>query len=664
MISPLGRAARNVRGHCSAFGHALSDGDAGPGNRSLSAIAGMLHVDGRTVSDRALAAMAAAAPPRGFDGVTRWHDGPVGFIRAAHATTPEAVGEVQPQIGSGSGVAVLFDGRLDNRGDLLDLLGWHGAALRGAPDPAIVLALFERLGDAFVRQLVGDFAIALWQPRAQRLLLLRAPIGWRPLLWTFDGKTFGFATEPRSLVVGLGLERRLNEGVIGECLSLRFASQDETLWQGVQRLPPGAALAVERGQVRQWHWHDGPFEDLTRLSAADHVDRFRALFDKALIATTRGIGPVGAQLSGGLDSSSIVARATELHRAGRIERQVEAISARFPGEPHDETDYSSAVEAHLGITATTVGAQPFDLDAARAWCAATYQLPVRPNSLATLHNACGHLEATGGRVLLTGEGGDDWFSGTHAHWPDLLRQGQWRALMREGFNAWPDRSALVAARRIVYHSAMPLLSRRHRDRLFYPLLAAGDEPPPWIRADWAERIGLRERWQVTRPPIALPGFAQQHRYNQFMVSRYLFENMQAYAESRGVELRHPLHDQRLADFAMGASGTVMRGDGRKKYIMREAMQGTLPEKVRQRSDKTVFSVTIGDAVMGLLRERPLEDMLCVRHGWVDAGRLQQMADAYRAWRAAGAVGWSPASGVGPLWFAISVDIWLENAFGS
>jgi asparagine synthase (glutamine-hydrolysing) len=633
-----------------------------PGRQSLSAIAGVLHVDGRDVSDQTLLAMAAAAPARGFDGVTRWHDGPVGFIRVAHATTPEAVGEVQPQVGTGSGVALLFDGRLDNREELLDLLGWHGAVLAGAPDPAIALALFERLGDAFVRRLVGDFAIALWQPRERRLLLLRSPVGWRPLLWTFDGKTFGFATEPRSLVLGLGLERRLNEAAVGEYLAQRFATQDDTFWHGVQRLPPGSALSLEDAHLRRWHWHDGPFEDLSRLSATDHVDRFRALFDQALVATTRATGPVAAQLSGGLDSSSVVCRATELYRAGRIDRPIEAISARFPGEPHDETDYSSAVEAHLGIAATTVGAHPFDLDEAQAWCAATYQLPLRPNVLATMHDACAHLESVGGRVLLSGEGGDEWFDGSHAHWPHLLLGGRWSTLVGEGLKAWPDRSKFVAARRIAYHGAMPLLSRHHRARM-RSALPIDSTIPPWIRTDWAERIGLPERWRPQRAAVALPGFVQPSRYKYFMVPyRHPFENTQAYAQARGVELRHPFHDLRLTTFAMGAAGAVMRADGRKKYILRQAMLGTLPEKVRLRTDKASFGTPIGDAIIALLQRRPLENMHCVRYGWVDPAMLQRFADEYRAWRTTGSIGQMPL-GIGRLWFAVSVDIWLENAFG-
>jgi asparagine synthase (glutamine-hydrolysing) len=629
----------------------------------VSAISGIVYVDGRTVSERTLASMEAAAPPRGLDGTTHWHDGPVGFIRIANATTPEAVGEVQPRVGAGSGIAVLFDGRLDNRDELIDLLGWQGT-MAGAPDSAIVLALFERLGDVFVRRLVGDFAIALWQPRERRLLLLRSPLGWRPLLWTFDGATFAFSTEPRALVLGLGLERRLNEAVIGEYLSTRFVTKDETFWEGVQRLPSGSALALEQGRIRIWYWHDEPFEDLSHLSADEHVERFGALFDQALVATTRGIGPIGAQLSGGLDSSSIVCRATELHRAGRISRQVDAISARFPGEAQDESEYSRAVEAHLGITATVVGARPFDLDEARAWSAATYQLPLRTPALDTLYNSCVHLEATGARVILTGEGGDDWLNGSQAHWPDMLVQGRWGAMLRDGRRRWPDKPWYVPARRVFYHSVMPWISQRHRGHVLHPHLQFDSEVPDWICGDWADRIGLRDRWMADRAPIALKGFAQKSRFTVFSTGRRHVnaDNALAYAESRGVEMRHPFHDLRLTRFYMGADGTALRAKGERKDILREAMRGTLPEKVRRRRDKAVFVAHMVDAFTTLLRDRSIEDLQCVQRGWTDAAGLRRILEPHQAWRAGDAGATLPPLPFGPLWSTLAMEVWLESAF--
>ena len=127
----------------------------------MSAIAGAVFADSREMSAGFLGQIVRSAVPRGFDGVSEWHSGPAGLIRFHHATTPEAVGEVQPLPGP-SGAVIAFDGRLDNRADLLALLGDRGKALTGAPDVAIALALFEARGEAFLNALVGDWAIAIW----------------------------------------------------------------------------------------------------------------------------------------------------------------------------------------------------------------------------------------------------------------------------------------------------------------------------------------------------------------------------------------------------------------------------------------------------------------------------------------------------------------------
>ncbi len=107
---------------------------------------------------------------------------------------------------------ICFDGRLDNRAALLALLGDRQTELGDAPDGDIALALFDRFGEGFLQELVGDFALAIWQPRTRHLFCARSPTGWRPLLWTCNGGMLAFATEPATLVKGLDLAPGLNEG--------------------------------------------------------------------------------------------------------------------------------------------------------------------------------------------------------------------------------------------------------------------------------------------------------------------------------------------------------------------------------------------------------------------------------------------------------------------
>jgi asparagine synthase (glutamine-hydrolysing) len=274
------------------------------------------------------------------------------------------------------------------------------------------------------------------------------------------------------------------------------------------------------------------------------------------------------------------------------------------------------------------------------------------------------MQAEGSRVLLTGEGGDEWMNGSLAHWPDLLGTGRWGLLLREGLAQWPDEPLHVRLRRTGYHSLMPLISRYHRDRVLQPSFDVALQVPPWIRPDWAARIGLVDRWRQDALPIALPGLAQQQRYGVFRIARrhVNVEPYLAHAEHHGVEVRHPLHDLRLTRFFMGAAGGLLRKDGLKKHVLREAMRGTLPELVRTRTSKAQFMTHMVDAATELFRQRPPGEMLVARLGWVDSERLSAYHAVFQAWREAGPVAPVPREVWNPVWFALAMDMWLEHAF--
>jgi asparagine synthase (glutamine-hydrolysing) len=624
----------------------------------VSGLAGVVDTDGRPAETATLDAMVRATPHLGIDGAHTWHHGPVGLIRFALATTPEAVGEKQPFTGPPPGSTIVFDGRLDNRAELLDLLG-ADAPPSTAPDCAIVLAVHGRLGDAFTERLTGDYALAIWEPARRRLFCARSPVGWRPFLWTLQNSRFAFASEPATLIRGLGMDKRLNQGAIGEFLSNRFVTETDTFWEGIERLPQGNALVLERGQVRRWCWHTGPFADHSRLSEADHIERFKALLDQSLIAVSRSTGPVAAHLSGGLDSSTVVCRTSQLVDAGRIGRMVQTFSARFPDAISDEGQWIAAVEAQCGIQTTSVYGAPFIAADAEEWCATTLHLPLRPNASSIQIGVCRHLRERGIRVLLSGEGGDDWLNGSRAHWPDLLLRGRWLTLLREGLT-WPN-----SFRAILAESVGPVVSPRRRARTLLPHLDFDLTAPAWISPDWAAKANLSERWRNTPRPPARGGFAQRQRYLSYALARrhVNVESGVAYAASQGVELRHPLHDLRLTRFLMGASGAVLRRPTLKKHLLREAMRGTLPEIVRTRTGKANIAPPVIDAVALRLAERPMRELHCVKLGWVNGARLEKYHEAHVAWRRAGTPDKVPIEPYNPVWSAVAIDIWLEHAFG-
>ena len=625
----------------------------------MSAIGGVVGWVGG-IDPASMQSMIGAAP--GFTGNngTAWNDGHAGLVRIALATTPESLNEVQPLRDTAAGTVICFDGRVDNREEVRASIG-RTSPPANAPDSALVLAGWQRMGAALLDRLAGDYAFAIWDPAERRLTCARSPVGWRPLLWTATRDGIAFATEPAMLIDGAGLSPAIDEGVIAEHLAARFASETDALWKGIQRLPPGHLLTADAHGIRVHRWLEGPFDDWSRRSDDDHVTRFTELFDQALVATSRSAGPIAAHLSGGLDSSSVVCRSHLLAEAGTMARAPISLSVRYPGEECDEGPWIGAVEARCAIRSQTVTPAPYDWDAAAGWSARTRHLPLRPNTAGTIVASCDWLQANDLSVLLTGEGGDDWLAGSFAHFPDLVRAGRFPAWLREGMSAGSGITAAQRLRWTLSSGLGPLVSARRRTQLLQPV-----DPtlgvPDWVASDWAQQTELVERWRHVSPPPALATLAQQQRYGVYaLAQRHVnIDNILSFVAGRGVEFRHPFHDFRLTRFVIGAAGGILRRRGVTKHLLREAMRGTLPEEVRRRRDKARIVQPIYDAVTARLRERPIDHLTPVRAGWLDGARLAAIEAEHAAWRAQGARGKPPRSSYAAVWNAVAIDLWLEH----
>lgn len=631
----------------------------------MSGLAGLVFLDERTMDESALERMSSAGLYRARDGVQLWHSAKIGLIRFKQATTPEAVRERQPFEDVAAGAVICFDGRIDNRQELCRALSGSVVLEEDVPDCVVVLALFQRYGPECVQHLVGDYALAIWETKSRRLFCARSPLGFRPFHWYCDGKTFAFASDAKIIIDGLQIKPQVNEAAIGEFLAMHFTNPRESLWRDIERLEPGSAIIVEDGRTRSWHWHQGPFPDLSDVSENDLIDRFKSLFDQAIASCMRSITPVAAHLSGGLDSSSIVCRAVQLYRAGALDALIRPISVRFPGEDHDEGVWIQAVEEQLSLKSMVVTSNRYDWDRARNWCAETYHLPLRPNVLGTVVGTCYRLQREGIGVLLTGEGGDDWLNGSCAHWADLLGQFRIRELFRQGLNRGCLRKFLGSLYRIALFSAGPWCSRRQRRQLLQPNYDCSYVVPEWIDPRWARKIGMEERWRADEPVMQLKSFALQQRYARYGFARpYVnVENVQAFIESQGIEVRHPLHDLRLTRFFMGVPGNMLLRNGQRKYLLREAMRDTLPEKVRTRQTKANLSSPIVDAAAEFLADCNVSQLLCVQQGWVKGESLQHIFAAHRAWSMSPGDHAMPRASLGAVWSALSIELWLRHAAG-
>ncbi len=185
----------------------------------MAGIAGMYCADGRPADVGEVQRMTSAVEHLGPDGIAYWHSGPVAFAHLQFCTTPESLGERQPLMSPAGEACLVWNGRLDNREELLEALAVRGENPVDRTDPGLALAAYRLWGGDCVQRLIGDFAMAIWDVRLRQLWCARDYIGVRPFFYFWDGKTFLFAPEIRGLLAHPLVSLKINEGMAGEYLA-------------------------------------------------------------------------------------------------------------------------------------------------------------------------------------------------------------------------------------------------------------------------------------------------------------------------------------------------------------------------------------------------------------------------------------------------------------
>lgn len=490
---------------------------------------------------------------------------------------PVAEPEAAPEALHGAGWAVVCDARLDNQADLALELGCADQA------ESVVLHAYVRWGPDCVLRLRGDFALAVWDPLAERLFLARDRFGVKPLQYAQGEGWFAFASEAKALLALPETPRTSSARRIGEFLSGRMPAADVTMFDAVSRLPAGHRLVVTRDAQRldrYWDWVLPP-----PAQGADLPERFRSLFEAAVARRTPEKGPAAVTLSGGLDSSAIAVTLEALVRP--TGRRVSTYSIVFDNWPAlSERRFIESVLAcgDFDPHFTSLDAEdPFDgferhLESQDGLFLAP-TLAMAPDLLAGV---------SPGSVVFDGHGGDEVVSHGFERLEMLARAGRWPAFWREARGAgrvsgaaWPD---LFFDYYRAYGPGGRRLGRLVR-RLFGTrgdgLAAVYDLRAPALRNqdDIPPDVTSKPPCARARHMAALADPGQQ----------YALEVLDRKAAARGIESRVPFWDEDLVAFMLSVPADHKLRGGWTRWILREAMRGRLPEAVRRRRDKHDFA---------------------------------------------------------------------------
>jgi len=215
----------------------------------MSGIAGIIRFDGAPVEPGLVEKMTAAMPYRGPDGINHWVKGSVALGQCMLRTTPESLEETQPLANEDESIVLVMDGRVDNWEELRRELLGRGALLRTRSDAELVLKAYETWGRECLPHIDGDFALVIWDARRQEAFCARDRVGNKPFNYSWDGKTFIFASELHAILGLPGFREVFNEGMLAEYLANEWYSRDETFWNGVMRLVAAHRMVIGAGGV-------------------------------------------------------------------------------------------------------------------------------------------------------------------------------------------------------------------------------------------------------------------------------------------------------------------------------------------------------------------------------------------------------------------------------
>lgn len=627
----------------------------------MSGIAGIYNLDGRPVDEGILRRVTDAMAHRGPDGAGYWIRGSTGFGHRLLWATPEAVGEKQPLQNERGELCLTMDGRVDNRGELGAALEARGFHLRDDTDAELVLKAYECWGEECPGRILGDFALAVWDGRKRQLFSARDVFGVKPFYYWSGGGRVVFASAMQALFEEPAIPKRANLPLVGLYLMGWYNERHETLYEGVLRLPAAHAMVFrESGARMSQYWDADPDHEARCASDGEYAERFLALFKEAVRARLRSHGPVAVAVSGGLDSSSILCTAAAIRPEGSPE--LHSCSMLYPGLSCDETEYIREVVETSG--ATPHYSNYAEQDAASFRFSRAYECPDLfwdPNGF-NFDPVLAGMRGAGVKVLLDGVGGDELLDPSYGCLADLFRQGEFSRLaseLRLASAEW----GVPLPRLFLNHCVKRLVPPRPKAVL--RRIKWSVAPPARLRLvkrDFPARDGLLER-ACSVPRI--PGFrrhCQQDIYTALVWNwnALIAREMSELAHSRfSFDLRHPFFDRRVAEFILGLPGSQLCGNGRSKLILREAMRGILPEKVRTRRGKAEFSEPIDRELRGRQAddaERLFRTSTLASAGVLDAERLLGVWGEYRKG--------SPEYLTGTVSLALQLELWHRILLGA
>lgn len=536
----------------------------------------------------------------------------------------------QPMSSADGRYTIVFNGEIYNYVELRDQLAGAGHSFHSTSDSEVLLHALIEWGVGALPRLIGMFAFAFLDRDAPRLLLARDCFGIKPLYLVRDSTRVGFASEIESLLDLTGLPRRADPQRLYNYLRFGLVDDgDQTMFDGVEQLPAAHYLELAPGNfftarpTRYWRIDPSLRAD---ISFADAASRLRELFLESVRLHLRSDVPVGACLSGGIDSSAIVCAM----RTVAPRTDIHAFSYCADDPTLGEERWVDLVANHVGATVHKVRLDQSNLVTDLDNLMRAQQEPFGSTSIYAQHRVFGLAADAKIKVMLDGQGADELFAGYRPYYAarlaSLFRQGNPISMLRFAIRAMQLPG--ISARQLAAETAGLLLPDEVQESLRGFL--GRERIPPWIRREWfeARHVSFELLWRSEKGEALREMLLDAvTRTNLPMLLRYEDRNSMAHS----IESRVPFLTPAIAEFVFSLPEEYLLDDrGVSKSIFRAAMRGIVPDAILDRRDKIGFATP---EKAWLQRLRPWAEPLLAKDDHA-AGTVLNFSAVRDEWRAA------------------------------
>jgi asparagine synthase (glutamine-hydrolysing) len=566
----------------------------------MCGIAGRFNYDPLRLVDRdVLAAMTDAIAHRGPD-AAGYHLAPgIGLGHRRLSIIDLATGD-QPLGNEDGTVWTVFNGEIYNFAEVRAELAAHGHRFRTSSDTEVIVHGYEQWGERCVERFRGMFALAIWDATARRLVLARDRVGVKPLYYAeLPGRGVVFGSELKAILEDPEVPRQWRADAIDAYLTLLYIPAPMTVYRGIHKLPPAHVLVADQRGVRTFRYWDLAFPgDGDAAREEEYLERLDTLLRESVGLRQISDVPLGAFLSGGIDSTAVVSYMVETSPQPPL-----TISVGFDQADYDELSHARTVAEHLGcefhprtVTPDIVDVLPrlawhFDEPFADSSAVPTYYVSKAARELVT--------------VALSGDGGDELWAGYARHRVERWEQRARRTLGPLGPAAgWLGRALPLSVKgaralRHLAHRPEDAYALKHAYGMFEPdakrrlytadfSAAVADADPFAPFRAWHQRCGSAD-------PLDRALYTDVHTY---MVDDILTK-VDRMSMAVSLEARDPLLDHRLLEFAATVPSSLKLRDGRSKYLLRRVLERKVPRAILERG-KRGFEAPIGEWLRGPL----------------------------------------------------------------